>query len=75
MVSFVLLMVAADTVGTWALHTLRFSGRTEAIAYRLLVGLCICAVLAVAVGSVSLWLAEAALGATVVARIALRVVR
>ena len=73
MIPFVLLLLAADTVGRWALGTVRFTSRVEAVAYRLLVGLCVCAVLAVATGSVSLWLADAVFCVILVVRVVLRI--
>ncbi len=75
MIFFVVLLLAADTVGHWALGALRFTSRVEAVAYRFLVGLSICAALALAAGSLSLWLADAVLCMVVAVRIVLRLVK
>jgi Dolichyl-phosphate-mannose-protein mannosyltransferase len=52
--SFVVLILAAYALGGWVPRTCGMNARHERVAYRVLMGCCLCAVLILALGSVSL---------------------
>ena len=58
--SLVVLLIAGGVLGGWALRPFGLDRTLEDVSLRLLVGLCLCAVLVLAVGSVSLRAAQLA---------------
>ncbi|MBI4556743.1 MAG: hypothetical protein HY706_04105 [Candidatus Hydrogenedentes bacterium] len=56
--SFIVLVATAAVVGSWVLRPLRLPANIEGFAFRLWTGLCLCALLILAVGSFSLRAAQ-----------------